>query len=426
MQKKLEISFIDRIYLFYVLLFAARATVFTSNMDYRINPFGFLLLVVPCLYLVREHRITFIDKRLVRIYVLLFLWMFIHYFVDETFKLLPYVILFINVSIGYVLIKVFREDIYELVECYITILTAVCLVLWVAMHVVGIRIFESLGFMEPTSNTSVASLLVFNVPNMAFYENQGIAGLMRNCGFAWEPGLFASIICIAIYFNLISKKTLIGNWRFYILVLGLLSTFSTTGYSALMLILVNHFIFQNKGKILRYIYLFLFLPLFLAIMSLSFMAEKMKTAGDSSWADNKAGMISLEMSDTYMTVQRGEGLYLDYLNFIDKPVLGYGTECNSYVANRLSDHLLTSNGVMKDFARFGIILALFINIVFIQNAKYIDKLYNQRYCMFYFLMVVISISYPFSTLPLIIALCFNYMWSNTKTDTDNKKITIWK
>ena len=84
MQKKLEISFIDRIYLFYVLLFAARATVFTSNMDYRINPFGFLLLVVPCLYLVREHRITFIDKRLVRIYVLLFLWMFIHYFVDES------------------------------------------------------------------------------------------------------------------------------------------------------------------------------------------------------------------------------------------------------------------------------------------------------------------------------------------------------
>ena len=111
-----------------------------------------------------------------------------------------------------------------------------------------------------------------------------------------------------------------------------------------------------------------------------------------------------------MTVRRWEGIIMDYLNIQDRPILGYGTINNSYVNTHISSYLLSSNGIVSTFARFGIVLGLLINIVFIRNTNYIDKLFRQKYCMFYILYMTLSISYSFTTLALMIALCSSNLW----------------
>ena len=239
---------LEKIYLFYVILFAAQATLFTSDMDFRSNPVGVGLMLVLCTRLLIKHKISLRNKNLLILYAILGIWAVLHYLTDIEFKLLSYLILYINVTVGYSLVKIFGNKLYEKTTQYITYLTGISLVLWAIMHVTGTGCFESFGFMKPTSCTSSSSLLIFNVPNIHIYEGAGIGPFMRNCGFAWEPGLFASFVCFAIYFNLLIKKRIKGNRNFYILTLGLFSTFSTTGYSAFLLIMANYFIVQNAKK----------------------------------------------------------------------------------------------------------------------------------------------------------------------------------
>ena len=403
---------IEKIYLFYVILFAAQATLFTSDMDFRSNPIGVGLLILLCIRLLIKHKITLHNKNLLIIYLILLLWATFHYLIDKEFKLLPYLILFINVTIGYSLINIFGTKIYELTTKYITYLTGISIFVWAIMLITGTRFFESISFMKPASSTSIASLLIFNIPNTDIYEGQGIGTLMRNCGFAWEPGLFASFTCIAIYFNLIITKQIKKNWGFYILTIGLISTFSTTGYCAFILILINYFILQNRKKSHKYLFLILTIPLLSYVMGLSFMADKIEKEDDNFMYNNNQLIRMAESEGNLITVRRGEGIFLDYLNFQEKPILGYGTGNNSYVSQHISPYIISSNGITSTFAQFGLILALLINITFILNSKYLDKLYGQKYCIFYILFMTLSISYSFTTLALIIALCGGYLWIN--------------
>lgn len=405
---------LEKFYLFYVILFAAQATLFTSDMDFRSNPIGVGILLILCIRLLVKHKISLQNRNLQIIYTILAVWTILHYLTDKEFKFLSYLILFINFTIGYSLVRIFGNRIYEKTSQYITYLTGLSLVLWGIMHITGTGFFESVGFMKPASNTSATSLLLFNVPNTHIYEGKGVGPFMRNCGFAWEPGLFASFVCIAIYFNLLIKKRIKGNTSFYILTLGLLSTFSTTGYSAYLLIMANYFIAQNAKKPTKILYILLGIPAFLYIMNLPFMAEKIKeeNQNENFVYDNNQYTSYLESEGTAITVRRWEGILMDYLNIQDKPVLGYGTKNNSYVNTHISPYLITSNDIVGTFARFGILLGLLINIIFIINARYIDKLFKQKYCTFYILFMILSVSYNFTTLALIIALCSGYLWIN--------------
>lgn len=405
---------LEKFYLFYVILFAAQATIFTSDMDFRSNPVGVGLMLLLCTRLLIKHKISLQNKNLLILYAILGVWAVLHYLTDIEFKVLSYLILHINVTVGYSLVKIFGNKLYEKTTQYITYLTGISLVLWAIMHITGTGVFESIGFMKPASSTSSASLLIFNVPNVHIYEGKGVGPFMRNCGFAWEPGLFASFICFAIYFNLLIKRRIKGNRSLYILILGLFSTFSTTGYSAFLLIMANYFIVQNAKSSTKMLYLVLGIPTFLYIMNLPFMADKIKEENENEnfLYDNNQFTSNLESEGTTITVRRWEGILMDYLNIQDRPILGYGTKNNSYVNTRISPYLMTSNGIAGTFAQFGIILGLLINIVFIRNANYIDKLFKQKYCVFYILFMILSVSYTFTTLALMIALCCNNLWIN--------------
>lgn len=405
---------LENIFLFYVILFAAQATLFTSDMDFRSNPIGVGLLLILCIRLWIRHKISLKNKNLQIIYVILIIWTVLHYLTDHEFKPLPYLILYINITIGYCLVKIFGNNLYKKVTQYITYLTGISLVLWLIMHITGIGVFESIGFMKPASGTSITSLLIFNVPNVHIYEGKGVGSFMRNCGFAWEPGLFASFICFAIYFNLLIKKQIKGNYGFYILTLGLFSTFSTTGYSAFLLIIANHFIIQNAKSSTKLLYIVLGIPIFLYIMNLPFMAEKMKeeNKNENFIFDNNQYTSKIESEGKAVTVRRWEGIMMDFFNIQDKPLIGYGTKNNSYVHTHISPYLISSNGIAGTFARFGIILGLLINITFIHSTSYIDKLFKQKYCIFYILFMTLSVSYNFTTLALMISLCCTNLWTN--------------
>lgn len=50
----------EKVYFFIVFLYAARATIFTSILDFRLNPIGFALLFLPALYYYFKYHLSYL------------------------------------------------------------------------------------------------------------------------------------------------------------------------------------------------------------------------------------------------------------------------------------------------------------------------------------------------------------------------------
>src|SRR5690606_563550 len=90
----------------------------------------------------------------------------------------------------------------------------------------------------------------------------GRGQIFRSSSIFWEPGAFSIYICLALYFELfvIKNKSL---KRIIVLILSLITTFSTTGYIVFMFMIV---IFLFKKQKFNYINHLRFLTLLIVIL----------------------------------------------------------------------------------------------------------------------------------------------------------------
>ena len=290
--------------------------------------------------------------------------------------------------------------------------------MWICMHLVGPENLARLGFMEPASGTSSASFLIFNVPNIDYYEGKGMFGFERNCGFAWEPGLFACFLVIAIFNNLLRTKNKVRNnvWL-YILIAALLTTFSTTGYVAFFAIIVSHFVIGRVNLFSVRNIIFLVLLGFAAyrVFQLPFMRDKIQAKSDTSeyMTDNQSTMDYVKDQGELVTVDRFEGMALDFMNFMDKPYYGYGiSRENSYIYQNISEYILISNGTTTVFSNFGILLAILFHYFYIKNSIFIRRCFRSKDKSFYLIYMIISFSYSFTTIAMFICMSQYYILRN--------------
>jgi len=73
---------------------------------------------------------------------------------------------------------------------------------------------------------------------------------IRSFGIFWEPGVFQIYLNIAIIYELFIRKA--TRWKnIVLLIAGVIITFSTTGYIALLWILLSYFLFEKKEKVTK-------------------------------------------------------------------------------------------------------------------------------------------------------------------------------
>ena len=404
----------EKIYFFIVFLFAARATIFTSVLDFRLNPIGFALLFLPALYYYQKCHLSIFKGKAAIVFSALTLWMILHFLTDAKFDIFTYYIVYLQLFVGYVTLNVFRENVYIYFENVTVALSVVAIVLWAIMQVVGVDAIASLGFMDPNTSISSASLLIFNTPRAFESEDGFLFGLTRNNGFAWEPGLFACFLALAMYFNLTRTQKIVGNKNFYVLAIALISTSSTTGYSLFLILMCNYFVFQRSKAIYKILALIVLIPVVMWGSQLPFMGEKIKetSSADNYISEDVQHLDYLESKEYSLTVQRFEGLYLEFLNLKAAPVLGYGNKGNSYVNTQISPYLIVSSGVITNFSQFGLVLGILITIVYIKSARTFDQQHNQKYMMLFVVYLFMSMSYSFNLVALFIAI----MWSGILLD----------
>jgi len=245
-----------------------------------------------------------------------------------------------------------------------------------------------------------SNIIIYTVNTTSFH---------RNCGFMFEPGAFASVIGIALYFSVVNNKFRIFARENIVLTIGMITTFSTTGY--LMFIVILVFISVNRSEFMGKqsnigIYLFLPISIIIAIgiFQLEFVGDKIidVIAGSESQL-NRSYYTTIEGQQ--VSLGRFAGLLYDLEDFVENPIIGFGgnrevsANANFYMSMR------SINGFSGFIAQFGIYGTILLLIGLIRSSILLKVILKYRYAVFLPLLYMLAnFSFEFILAPLFLTI----------------------
>ena len=396
------------VFLFFVLVFGCGSSL-VANFDPRINPVGFLLYMLCIIYLLSKPNKCYYSKSTIAttFWFVLAVWLFTHlFFLDSGFPIMPYFFFVLHILTGILLLKKYHKDIIVYYEKAMVFIAAISIIGWSIESIGGTSLLlKSPILLENPAGTSDYSLFLYTLTG----ESQAVyGGIVRNCGCAWEPGLFSVMINIAILFNIFQNKKIIFNKRLIILLIALITTFSTTGYVMGIVIFAGYYLFGRKISFAkRAIYIALISVGVIYIYNLPFMSEKINNDADTeSFSTEVASYVYYEKEGRSYTTGRFEGIALDFINFKDKPILGYGImREDSYIYNNVSPAIITSNGITKPFAMYGIILGVILILLMCKSTIKLSNEYLFTPPFLLFIVIIFgSVSYMLISTPIMHAI----------------------
>jgi hypothetical protein len=160
-------------------------------------------------------------------------------------------------------------------------------------------------------NIHSKSLLFYTSYDLSFEE-------VRNSGMFWEPGAFAGYLNLALLFIALSnKRFLLGEYKRDVvwIIIGIVTTLSTTGYIVLGIIILVSIIQQFKHA------KFILVPAVILIgyysyFNLDFLNEKIE----------KQYALAAELSKDEVSNTRFGALAMDLVYIRDKPIIGNGLD----------------------------------------------------------------------------------------------------
>lgn len=313
---------------------------------------------------------------------------------------------FLLITYAYVISKATCRKLLVLFETILYHLSIIALFFWMIMMVSPDLldfIVHTFSFSEPETEDGnvVANMIIYTLPNYEYGVNDfTLSFLRRNPGFMWEPGAYASMLCIAIFFNVLRYKgfILLKNKALWIFLIALFSTQSTTGISVFVIMLVV-WMFTSK----KLGFAVALIPMAFALFNLSFFGDKILAQQEKAQ--------SLDISFAHGQQERFFSLLLDWQEFLRHPVLGLG--CN-WQNTWLAEHgyeISTVSGVGDLLSTYGGIIAVLFIAMMYKTSLLINKQYNTRDGFILIpLLLGIMISYAMWTYPIIIAIWLYGIW----------------
>ena len=315
------------IYVFIILYIEFSRQVTVHNQIPGIARIAIMLAIsIPLVLRMATKRI---DKRSISLFAILSCMLFLSIFRDDdginTF------ILWVAVLVGFLIassihFKEFASTLCNVV-CFLAAFSLPCYLLsMLAPNIVSA--FPMLGYMS--ESTAQVHDMFFSV---AIINCQ----TFRNPGITWEPGAFSILLSVALLFCFVFKFNH-NKVRVCLLVITLLTTFSTLGYILLALILSVQLLRKTSDPIMKKIALAL-----LGIIALAVIFS-FTEAGDVVFGKLE-GLFSDTGGDVAETTQsRIDAIVYPGLAFLESPIAGVGydrfyeinvTQCNSVAVNTI-------------------------------------------------------------------------------------------
>ena len=417
-----RVSFYDYFFVLLLILFAGRGNQFFASASLNDNPAGILLLVIFTFILAMKWQIVF-NKN----FYLLILCLFI-YFIAVTIKygefrptiFLTYFFIFFIV---YAAVKALKFNLFAVYEQIIYFLAIISLFMWTMQTILGgdtlysyVRLIPSI---ETFSNVSTRALniIVYSVQPTSISLLYGIP-IPRNCGYTWEPGAFAVYLCLAIFINLFFTKAERNNKiHFWILVLALLSTQSTTGYIIFLVIIFYYFL--NKSKSLLILAMPLVIIILISLFSLPFMSNKIIEVFKQVQEEDILISRSVMEAASYAP-GRFLSFTIAFKDFLDNPILGLGTVSEESWTYRIGASISTISGIGNLLAQFGIVGFLFFIILTVRSSIFFAERFKYKGKLLLFILIIsISVSYSIIILPMVMSF---WMYSLFETKASPEKL----
>ena len=300
-------------YLFPCILYIA----FCGNPLIVSSSYAKQLLVIYLLYLIifiksryRNFNIANILKTLAPIILFILIINFLQLIRFGVISYPGTFAIFVKISITILVVSyyIYYKKI-DFIDVYIKSMVIIVLIsfpFWILNH------FTQFSLSYPVDG-GLAPTLVFYTPSELGSSNSPI---LRNNGMFWEPGAFAGYINIAIIFILLNysiSKRFNYSFELIILILGMITTQSTSGYINLFLLLTIYCL-----KYRKYI---IFLPILaigiMALSNLDFLGEKIQDQWENS---------DIFDSSTGLNNTRIGSLQMDYGYIVSEPISGSGLD----------------------------------------------------------------------------------------------------
>jgi hypothetical protein len=128
---------------------------------------------------------------------------------------------------------------------------------------------------------------------------------------------------------------------------------------------------------------------------------------------------SIRYGGTY-TPQRIASLQIDFKDFLNHPILGYGGFMEARWTKKLGANISTISGIGKILARFGIIGTFFFLFSLFKTSRSLQSIYSFRGWIFFILLIlVISFSYSIIELPILLCFWLFYLFGIHKENNDD-------
>lgn len=183
---------------------------------------------------------------------------------------------------------------------------------------------------------------------------------MRNYGITWEPGAYSILLCLSLY-ALLAFEDKVSKVKLIIIVVAILTTFSTMGYFVMAGILLSFLLKQSGTNKKIKNYAFLILGSFIILMMVL----------PSSITDivfkKLSGLFSEGEDIAYTTLARLNAIIYPFEAFWSSPIIGVGYDKFSIINKELCDGVAT-NTILNWFASMGLLLGIPCTCAYIKFA----------------------------------------------------------
>lgn len=297
-----------------------------------------LIFLIITLFIIDLQTLKKISGLITGLFTFIIILIFLQKIILK-FVSLPGVIKYaINIILGLATLIYYKNKKIDFVDTYIKLiafLAVLSIPFWILNQ------FTFLGI--ETENINRKSFLLYT----SFIQSSDHL-LIRNSGMFWEPGAFSGYLIIALVFiALKNRKFQIGPYKkevFFIL-LGILSTMSTTGFIILaIIIMINSLQNYRWGKIV--ILPASFLIIYFAYLHLDFLKEKIE----------HQYTLATEMRENDVSNTRFGALNMDWKYIKSQPFIGNGLHLKTRYRFHLNvkEDIGHGNGMSNFIASWGI------------------------------------------------------------------------
>lgn len=260
--------------------------------------------------------------------------------------------------------------------------------------------------------------LYYTPPTDPYFDNSGRNIILyhqngpghRNSGMFWEPGAFACYICLAFLFYIGNIRTLLKHhkWKVIIILIALITTYSTTGYIVLFIIGIATIYIEYKKKYGAFVLPILItfgLIAYITYENTDFMKEKM----------NDQVAAASKRDEGEFAPDRMSALLFD-LHYIGKhPLVGNGYD----VSTRFADHPALQKEVLGHGNGFSDFLASMGILSFLFYLFYIVRYNKNHPAIFVICIIFLLQGEPLLNYPLFLCLPFVFIYDENNRRTDN-------